>query len=689
MTLVDDLGRSIPLGLFSPSLVGSLVRDGYLRMLERDAAAARGIKSRLCYDVVRECLSLRSKKFTALQKARIRAFSTEAFMTAARAESLGYLIEPDCVHCGARDTIFHRIWECPFGPAAKDRQNLVEPEVIEAALSAKATGNLEEYFVFISGAFRHPADSYPRALTEQDDGPTLIWHQRPEFGPDGAPVHNRLWGDLFVDGSCMRHTVRELSRAASSVCMIDKAGDLIAELRAPVWSPYPQTPQSAEFSAFTWSNVMASHVSDCHVFSDCSNVVNTAIRDKSVQLSPKRMYAGAFLQCHGQCSGVAACTKVAAHLDRDAPDIPPDERWRRRGNHHADVGAKMAVLLHPRDDGLLQDADRLVAHARATLRLAANLLVHWPPLDLTDVEREPHVPSARPPRDGHVWQVWGGIWRCAHCLRGCRSILKPSPGSCPRDSLVHAAHQDSLGHRTVAFPTSDGAVLFICLKCKCHSSGGQIRGLAQKCLKPSRAGRYGWDYVCKGLHPQYKQRKAGVHVLTEDLIPCFNAAGMLAADDAPSSAASVPAARSVPSESCPRPSPVSGDGVGCRALGDDPFAADEEAAMALPRRSAPELFHKASSGGASSSTDAVGSSRPRPSPLAGDGVGRPVLADPSSADEEAARFLFSPEAERAGPPASTSLREVLSRVRDSLAAEEDEAPLLPGPVFLNGPSESD
>eukprot|EP00959_Pyramimonas_sp_CCMP1952_P067764 1414322-Pyramimonas_sp.AAC.1 len=61
MTLVDDLGKSIPLRIFSPALVGTLVRAGYLKMLERDAAARRGISYRLCYDVVKESIAPRSK----------------------------------------------------------------------------------------------------------------------------------------------------------------------------------------------------------------------------------------------------------------------------------------------------------------------------------------------------------------------------------------------------------------------------------------------------------------------------------------------------------------------------------------------------------------------------------------------------------------------------------------------------
>eukprot|EP00959_Pyramimonas_sp_CCMP1952_P280919 5871806-Pyramimonas_sp.AAC.1 len=67
---------------------------------------------------------------------------------------------------------------------------------------------------------------------------------------------------------------------------------------------------------------------------------------------------------------MAACSKVAAHLDLDAPGISAEERWRRLGNHHADVGAKFAVRLHPTDDTLLQEADHLVALARATLKVA-------------------------------------------------------------------------------------------------------------------------------------------------------------------------------------------------------------------------------------------------------------------------------------------------------------------------------
>eukprot|EP00959_Pyramimonas_sp_CCMP1952_P113371 2369422-Pyramimonas_sp.AAC.1 len=61
-----------------------------------------------------------------------------------------------------------------------------------------------------------------------------------------------MWGSLFIDGSCLRHPAQEFSRAGSRVAMVSDSGSLSAEFRAPAWAPYPRTPQSAEFSAYTW-----------------------------------------------------------------------------------------------------------------------------------------------------------------------------------------------------------------------------------------------------------------------------------------------------------------------------------------------------------------------------------------------------------------------------------------------------
>eukprot|EP00959_Pyramimonas_sp_CCMP1952_P170712 3567294-Pyramimonas_sp.AAC.1 len=112
-----------------------------------------------------------------------------------------------------------------------------------------------------------------------------------------------LWGSLFVDGSCLRHPVRELSRAGSCIALVSDNGLLVAEFRAPVWSCYPQTPQSAEFSAYTWAHVL-SVPGHSTAFSDCANVVKMAELPRAEQLSGKRMYSGAFLQCYSSSSSL-------------------------------------------------------------------------------------------------------------------------------------------------------------------------------------------------------------------------------------------------------------------------------------------------------------------------------------------------------------------------------------------------
>eukprot|EP00959_Pyramimonas_sp_CCMP1952_P109529 2290964-Pyramimonas_sp.AAC.1 len=59
------------------------------------------------------------------------------------------------------------------------------------------------------------------------------------------------------------------------------------------------------------------------------------------------MCAGAFLQCHGQCSSVAGCSKVAAHQDIEDPTIDATERWRRVGNVFADARGKNGPSSSP------------------------------------------------------------------------------------------------------------------------------------------------------------------------------------------------------------------------------------------------------------------------------------------------------------------------------------------------------
>ena len=196
----------------------------------------------------------------------------------------------------------------------------------------------------------------------------------------------------------------------------------------------------------------------------CSNVVKSAGLPKGEHLSGQRAYAGAFLQCYTTSPSLLPVEKVAAHLDLEDQGISSEERWRRQGNHWADVGAKHALELHPSLAPHTAEIDKVVRAARCTMRLAARLLPLWDPIDLTGVE------FVRPPTEkfapaAHVRRPWAGAWRCEVCLRGTRALCLPPPGTCSGRSKLDEGRLAALGHRVLAFDCSDRSVLFICVSC--------------------------------------------------------------------------------------------------------------------------------------------------------------------------------------------------------------------------------
>eukprot|EP00959_Pyramimonas_sp_CCMP1952_P113963 2383126-Pyramimonas_sp.AAC.1 len=209
------------------------------------------------------------------------------------------------------------------------------------------------------------------------------------------------------------------------------------------------------------------------------------------------------LQCHGQCSLAAGCSKVAAHQDIEDPAIDATERWRRVGNNFADVGANMAFFLHPSDDGLLQDADRQVKFAKATLKVASAVLHLWPSVDLSFIERIQPPPALDSAVADHRWARWSGIWRCSVCLTGCRALVPPPKVDVLGTASFALPTRIALATRPWPSSAPTSRSFFICLRCKSYSSGGKVRGLAERCVPPTRACRPAWVQPCKGKRPHY------------------------------------------------------------------------------------------------------------------------------------------------------------------------------------------
>eukprot|EP00959_Pyramimonas_sp_CCMP1952_P261359 5464352-Pyramimonas_sp.AAC.1 len=78
-----------------------------------------------------------------------------------------------------------------------------------------------------------------------------------------------MWGHVFIDGSCQRHPIKELSRAVYAITMNAEDGTCLGEARGPVWAHLPQTPQAAEYAARCVAAQFL--VMPTTIYSDCAN----------------------------------------------------------------------------------------------------------------------------------------------------------------------------------------------------------------------------------------------------------------------------------------------------------------------------------------------------------------------------------------------------------------------------------
>ena len=313
VTLVSDFGEDTQLTMIPPALLKKFLRAAVYRQLERESCAKYGLSSscdRLCYDIVRN--QLRSKRWSAKAKGSIRSLTCDALWTHSRAIQAGYQLADDrCDMCGQLgDTPFHRLWRCPCFDSV--RSELIDQYILDAAAAADPTDPLTE-MLYCRGLFPHPGDVFPRPAGE-DSGIQArhVWHEPP---PDDGDFR----GPVFIDGSCHRHQIVELSRAAYGVSLLDDSGHERCTIYAPVFAPFLQTPQCGEFAALARAGVEVTGPSD--IYSDCKNVVDLARAPRELQMSYKRPYAGLMMIYRHGSDSICSVAKVKAHLGPDGAGI--------------------------------------------------------------------------------------------------------------------------------------------------------------------------------------------------------------------------------------------------------------------------------------------------------------------------------------------------------------------------------
>ena len=112
LVLKNAEGTEFNLTALSPALLAYHLNVDWKRRLGVRAGAAIGapegeqVDPTVCQKVMTD-LSPRNR-------ALVRAYVTQAVWSQSRLHSCGYDVAPACIHCGARDTLYHRLWECGF-----------------------------------------------------------------------------------------------------------------------------------------------------------------------------------------------------------------------------------------------------------------------------------------------------------------------------------------------------------------------------------------------------------------------------------------------------------------------------------------------------------------------------------------------------------------------------------------------
>ena len=499
VSLQTDMGDTILLTSTSPSLLKRLLREGVKRHFERELASKMEVPGRICVDYVRK--QLRSSKVSPKAKGIIKLIACGGAWTKCRAADCGYeLASVLCELCGLfKDTLRHRLWQCPVVRDA--RAEIATEAIIEDAL--KEDYSPQHVALFERALLPHPGDRFPRPLGE--GGVVYQWQA------EDADQEQRFYaGQVFIDGSCYRHAVPELSRAGWGVAVYNNSGELILKAFGPVWAPSPQTSQAGEWTGYALAGQSLNAHSD--LYSDCSNVVDTHCRSVAVRLASTRQYAGASLSVLA-AGFIRSCVKVKAHLDPNAEDISEYEKFVRIGNCTADEAAKEGASSHPAPDPA--DVQLLAYQAKVAgtvCRLAASLLPYWPKLNLEGVGRasKPRDAPSTMAKPGHSWAFLSHFWRCTKCNRACRLQVRgsrPPPGECSGGSGLDVGKMREHLHNIVGLSCSDGAMLFGCHRCRRYTSHGHGKRITHEfCdFRSTPARDFAWRSICNGVHPLFPE----------------------------------------------------------------------------------------------------------------------------------------------------------------------------------------
>jgi exonuclease III len=513
----DDLGVSRSLLEHSPALWNILLKDAVHRYHERELATRLvdidgGTFARACTDVVTHVLA--KKAVSENGKEALAGACCNSIWTLVDADAAGYVVDNVlCPLCGKHpDTIFGRTWICSHPSVVEARNANASVAVQNAALAAGDASCL-----FTHGILPHPSD----ALPPRPEGLKFQVRNHGQVMSTHSELH--LSGDVYVDGSCTTHIVKELRRASFSCVALNNEGIETAVFIGAVPSSLPQTAQSAEYSAAAAAVTLAE--GPMSVYGDCLNVVKHWSQAGNRRTWARQSYGGLFSETtlSGADKYLEQFVKVKAHQDIEAVRShgSADDLQRAIGNDRADVWAKTGLALHETDSVIEARVNAGVNCAKEVCLTLAAVLPLFPATELvrpSDADRPPGEskrkktgswPANRKTtvRLGvkHLWVEREHRWQCSVCLSTTNNLAlsKARKGeSCKgRRDVATTVEQPDLGHSVVQFSVK-GSLCFVCELCGgCFARNGGGK-LAEPCEEPTKWGKQVLKRVfVDGVHP--------------------------------------------------------------------------------------------------------------------------------------------------------------------------------------------
>jgi len=376
VTLKSDIGATISLKVTAPKLLSKLLQDSVQRNWQRKMATGLSFQgwhgSRVCADPVRSILSSKWAKKNRLEASYAVKTFCDAIWTGVRASEAGYACDGMlCPLCGkAEDSIEHRILACDAECAIDARKAHSKTfQIIKRNYAS-------DKFFFSRGVWQHPADRLPRP--PDAGGMLTTWDER--IDEKSRIDANLSGGRAFCDGTCSRHPVAELRRAAWGVVFTSTCGSHRASVGGPVWANLPQTPQAAEYT----STVAAIQLLQfpTHIIGDCLGVVD-AVNKLMVDGVPRGTHAGLLRDAADgdNLHLISNITWMPSHQDL-GPNATPEETILHDGNKKVDeFAADMRIIEESRTGTLeLQEAADTCKLAVDVLKALGTLLSQWPAL---------------------------------------------------------------------------------------------------------------------------------------------------------------------------------------------------------------------------------------------------------------------------------------------------------------------